>query len=94
MDGAQKVTGTAAEALTTVMTVAHTTRQQRIDWGREARLGAVLSLFAALVALALHGWVDDRAIVVGVIVVTSLISWSRPLTTPRSPAGSAEVRDR
>ena len=58
------------------MTVAHTTRHLRIDWAREVRLGATLSLFAALVAVALHGWVDDRAIVVGVIVIASLISWT------------------
>lgn len=88
------MTGIADDALTAVMTVARTTRHHRIDWAREVRLGAVLSLFAALLAIALQGWIDDRAIVVGVIVITSLISWTRPLAASPARAGSGRGRQR
>lgn len=49
--------------------------QDGIDWRAQFRLGAVVSVFAALAAVALAGHVSESVIVVGVIVLATMASW-------------------
>ena len=46
-----------------------------IDWGAQVRLALVVSMFAALAAVALAGHVGEPVIVVGVIVLATMASW-------------------
>src|SRR5215207_2644390 len=46
-----------------------------IDWGAQVRLALVMSVFAALSAIALAGHVGESVIVVGVIVRATMASW-------------------
>lgn len=75
---------TASTTRPTELRATHLRRTPRIDWAREARLGIVLSVFAALFAIGLAGRVSDRVLVTTVIVAASLIAWRRiePLGRP------------
>ena len=46
-----------------------------VDWRAQVRLGLVLSVFAALAAVALAGHVGEAVIVLGVIVLSTMASW-------------------
>jgi hypothetical protein len=46
-----------------------------IDWGAQVRLGLVVSVFAALAAVALAGHVSESVIIIGVIVLATVASW-------------------
>ena len=58
-----------------------------IDWARQIKLALVLSVVAAVAALALAGRIPDTVLVVGVIVVASVVAWSRvePVQPDRVP---------
>ncbi len=58
-----------------------------IAWAPVCRLGAVLSVGAAALAIGLHGLLADQAIVTTVIVGASAVAWSRvePLRPSRVP---------
>ncbi|MDO8390607.1 MAG: hypothetical protein Q7V57_08980 [Actinomycetota bacterium] len=58
-----------------------------IDWLGQIKLAIVLSVVAAVAALGLAGRVSETALIVGVIVVASVVAWSRvePLQPARVP---------
>ena len=47
----------------------------RTDWSAQLKLGFVLSVFAALAAVALAGHISESVIVCGVIVLATMASW-------------------
>ena len=51
------------------------TDEDRIDWGAQCRLGLVVSVFAALAAVALAGHLPESVIVLGVIALATMASW-------------------
>ena len=56
----------------------HNRRQpDGFDWASQIKLGIVLSVMAVLVTIALAGRVAEPVLIVGVIVVASLVAWSR-----------------
>ena len=65
-----------------------------IDWARQIKLALVLSVVAAVAALGLAGRVPDTVLVVGVIVVASVVAWSRvePLQPARVPVRGVSRR--
>jgi xanthine/uracil permease len=52
-----------------------TATAQAVDWPDMFRLAVVVSVFAAIAAVALMGHVSEMTIVIGVIVVATLASW-------------------
>lgn len=55
-----------------------------IDWVGQIKLALVLSVAATIVALGLAERVSETTLVVGVIVVSSAVAWSR--VEPLQPA--------
>jgi hypothetical protein len=57
----------------------------RTDWSAQVRLGFVISVFAALSAVALAGHLSETVIVLGIIVLATVASWyqmERPVLEP------------
>jgi hypothetical protein len=56
----------------------------RFDWAGQIKLAIVLSVVAALTAVALAGRVSEQVLIVGVIVVASWAGWARvqPIAQP------------
>jgi Mg/Co/Ni transporter MgtE len=46
-----------------------------VDWRAQVRLAAIVSVAAAIAAVALAGFVPEAVIVVGVIVLATMASW-------------------
>ncbi len=46
-----------------------------IDWRAQVRLAVVVSVFAALSAVALAGHIAESVIVLGVILLATMASW-------------------
>ena len=49
--------------------------ESRTDWAAQVRLAFVVSVFAALSAVALGGHISESVIVLGVIVLATMASW-------------------
>jgi hypothetical protein len=56
----------------------------RFDWAGQIKLAIVLSVVAALTAVALASRVSEPLLIVGVIVVASVAGWARvqPVAEP------------
>ena len=55
----------------------------RFDWARQIKLAIVLSVVAAITAIALAGRVAEPVLIVGVIIVSSIAGWARVQPTPQ-----------
>ena len=49
--------------------------ETRTDWSAQLRLAFVISVFAALSAVALAGHISESVIICGVIVLATMASW-------------------
>jgi len=55
----------------------------RFDWAGQIKLAIVLSVIAAITAIALAGRVAEPVVIVGVIVVASFAGWARVQPAPQ-----------
>ena len=62
----------------------HNSAAGRFDWAGQIKLAIVLSVIAAIAAVALADRVADPVLIVGVIIVASLAGWTRvqPIAEP------------
>ena len=58
-------------------TLHSSTTVNRFDWAGQIKLAIVLSVVAAITAIALAGRVAEPVLIVGVIVVASFAGWAR-----------------
>lgn len=77
----------------------HTTgspSRHAFSWAAQIKLAVVLSVAAAIVVIGLQGRVSDQALIVSVIVVASLVAWSRvdPISQPVAQPVHVHVRRR
>ncbi|MDO8363344.1 MAG: hypothetical protein Q7V88_10650 [Actinomycetota bacterium] len=58
------------------------------DWAAQIRLAVVLSLAAAIAAIALADRIAEPVLIVGIIVIASAVAWSRiePVGHSATPA--------
>jgi len=68
----------------------------RFDWAGQIKLAIVLSVIAAITAIALADRVAEPVLIVGVIVVASFAGWARvqPAPQPAQQLIRIPVRDR
>lgn len=66
------------------------------SWAAQIKLALVLSVVAAIAVAGLHSRVSEQALIVGVIVVASLVAWSRidPFPQPVRQPAHVHVRHR
>ncbi|MDP2290627.1 MAG: hypothetical protein Q8M22_05520 [Actinomycetota bacterium] len=73
---------------------ATTTSPHAFSWVAQIKLALVLSAVAAIAVSGLHGKVSEQALIVSVIVVASLVAWSRIEPMPRLVPEPAHVHVR
>lgn len=71
-----------------------TTSSHAFSWVAQIKLALVLSAVAAIAVSGLHGRVSEQAIIVSVIVVASLVAWSRVEPIPQLVPERAHVHVR
>ena len=61
----------------------HNGDASRFDWAGQIKLAIVLSIVAAIAAVALAGRVAEPVLIVGVIIVASFAGWARVQPAPQ-----------
>ncbi|MEY4607311.1 MAG: hypothetical protein ACO3S5_05960 [Ilumatobacteraceae bacterium] len=84
--------GRPTVVLPTLIRSTHVDDAAPVDLRAHARLAAVLSVVAVIVAVGLHGIVPGPAIALGMTAVSGVVAWRRITPTPRRGTAADIVR--